>query len=56
MTGPLAEGVVQGGFARRRTSPPSTPRWIESIADPTLMVGLAIGTIGVRVDGRIRKC
>jgi hypothetical protein len=49
MTGLLAEGVVQGRIREASQLAAEHSALLESIADPTLMVGLAIGTIGVRV-------
>ncbi|MGY4653271.1 adenylate cyclase [Mycobacterium sp. URHB0021] len=49
MTGLLAEGVVQGRIREASHLAAEHTALLESIADPTLMVGLAVGTIGVRV-------
>jgi AAA ATPase domain len=56
MTGLLAEGVIQGRIRETSHLAAEHTALIESIADPTLMVGLAIGTIGVRVvTGEIQE-
>ena len=56
MTGLLAEGVVQGRIREASHLAAEHTALIESIADPTLMVGLAVGTIGVRVvTGEIQE-
>lgn len=56
MTGLLAEGVVQGRIREASQLAAEHTALIESIADPTLMVGLAVGTIGVRVvTGEIQE-
>jgi adenylate cyclase len=56
MTGLLAEGVVQGQIREASRLAAEHSALIESIADPTLMVGLAVGTIGVRVvTGEIQE-
>ncbi|HET7665592.1 MAG TPA: adenylate/guanylate cyclase domain-containing protein [Mycobacterium sp.] len=56
MTGLLAEGVVQGRIREASRLAAEHSALIESIADPTLMVGLAVGTIGVRVvTGEIQE-
>ncbi len=49
MTGLLAEGVVAGRVREASRLAAEQSALLESIADPTLMVGLAVGTIGVRV-------
>ena len=56
MTGLLAEGVVQGRILEASHLAAEHTALLESIADPTLMVGLAVGTIGVRVvTGEIQE-
>ena len=56
MTGLLAEGVVQGRIREASHLAAEHTALLESIADPTLMVGLAVGTIGVRVvTGEIQE-
>ena len=56
MTGLLAEGVVQGRIRESSQLAAEHSALLESIADPTLMVGLAVGTIGVRVvTGEIQE-
>jgi adenylate cyclase len=56
MTGLLAERVVQGRIREASRLAAEHSALIESIADPTLMVGLAVGTIGVRVvTGEIQE-
>ena len=56
MTGLLAEGVVQGRIREASQLAAEHSALLESIADPTLMVGLAVGTIGVRVvTGEIQE-
>jgi adenylate cyclase len=56
MTGLLAEGLIQGRIREASQLAAEHSALIESIADPTLMVGLAAGTIGVRVvTGEIQE-
>ena len=56
MTGLLAESLIQGRIREASQLAAEHSALIESIADPTLMVGLAVGTIGVRVvTGEIRE-
>ena len=49
MAGLLAEGVMQGRIRETSQLAAEHAALIESIAEPTLMVGLAVGTIGLRV-------
>ena len=49
MTGLLAESVIQGRVREASQLAAEHTALLESIAEPTLMVGLAVGTIGVRV-------
>jgi adenylate cyclase len=49
MTGLLAEGVVQGRIRETSQLAAEATALIDSIADPTLMVGLGAATAGVRV-------
>ncbi|MDT5284946.1 MAG: hypothetical protein QOJ20_6141 [Mycobacterium sp.] len=49
MTGLLAEGVVQGRIREASQLAAEHTALIESIADPTLTVGLGVATAGVRV-------
>ena len=56
MTGLLAESLIQGRIREASQLAAEHSALIESIADPTLMVGLAVGTIGVRVvTGEIQE-
>ena len=56
MTGVLVEGVVQGRIREASHLAAEHTALLESIADPTLMIGLAVGTIGVRVvTGEIQE-
>ncbi len=56
MTGLLAESLSLGRIREASQLAAEHSALIESIADPTLMVGLAIGTIGVRVvTGEIQE-
>ena len=56
MMGPLAESLIQGRIREASQLAAEHSALIESIADPTLMVGLAVGTIGVRVvTGEIQE-
>jgi adenylate cyclase len=56
MTGLLAEGVVQGRIREASQLAAEQTALIESIADPTLMVGLGLSTAGVRVvTGEIKE-
>ena len=56
MAGLLAEGLTQGRIQETSRLAAEHAALIESIADPTLMVGLAVGTIGVRViTGEIQE-
>ena len=56
MAGLLAEGLTEGRIQETSQLAAEHTALIESIADPTLMVGLAVGTIGVRVvTGELRE-
>ena len=56
MTGLLAEGVVQGRIREASHLAAEHTALLEAIADPTLTIGLAVGTIGVRVvTGEIQE-